>query len=265
MTHGTRMLVAMVGLASSTPVAALAQGSLDARSPGSHRYTIEVWFMRKDKPGTFKSRFFDPSIPGQYDAPRWEDFRTRMNDPSVGGVSRRVEFTTREGVRETERQQIEALVRQERDRVESRDPKFVGIPPVRREQTRDAGKAEFGHDDKANRSPERTVTDQDLDGSWIVPPGGYRDPMILFATRSKAYPDGRYAVYLGPDPVYGHYKIDGNRITFNGRCDYGYIKEIAFDGTWEDGVINARIRKSLIFTVLPREDEVRSLKLIKIK
>jgi hypothetical protein len=265
MTHGTRMLVAMVGLASSTPVAALAQGSLDARFPGSHRYTIEVWFMKEDRPGTFKSQFFDPSIPEQYNARQWEDFRTKMNDPKVGGVSRRIEFTTREGVRETERQQIEALVKQERDRVEFQGPKFVGIPPVRREQTKDAGKTKFGYDDKAKKSPERTVTDRDLDGSWIVPSGGYRDPMILFAIRKKAYPDGRYAAYLGYDPVYGHYKINGNRITFNGSCDYGYVKEIAFDGTWEDGVINARIRKSLIFNILPREDEVRDLKLIKMK
>src|SRR4051794_25784979 len=117
MTHGTRILVAMAGLVSSTPVAALAQGSLDARSPGRHRYIIEVWFLKKDKPGTFGSQSFAPSIPGRYDARRWEDFRTGMNDPAVGGVSRRIEFTTREGARETERQQIEALVKRERDRV----------------------------------------------------------------------------------------------------------------------------------------------------
>ena len=90
-----------------------------------------------------------------------------MNDPDVGGVSRRIEFTTRESVRETERQQIEALFKQERDRVESRDPKSVNIPPMRKEQTRDAGKAKFGHDDKAKISPERKVTDRDLDGSWM--------------------------------------------------------------------------------------------------
>jgi hypothetical protein len=265
MTHGTRILVAMAGLVSSTPVAAPAQGSLDARSPGSHRYIIEVWFMKNDKPGTFRWLAFDPSIPGRYDARQGEDVRAGRNDPAVGGVSRRIEFTTREGARETGRQQIEALVKRERDRVESRDPKSADIPPGRGEQARDAGKAGSGHDDRAKKSPGRAVTDRDLDGCWMVPAGGYRDPMILFRTRARPYPDGRYAAYLGHDPVYGRYEIDGNRITFYGRCDYGYVKEIAFEGTWEDGVIHARIRKSLIFNALPRVDETRDIKLIKMR
>ena len=240
-------------------------GFLDAQVPGSHRYTIEVWFLKKDKPGTFQSRFFDPSIPGQYDVRPWEDFRTRMNDPKVAGISRKIEFTTREGVRETERRQIEALIKQERDRVEIQDPKVVDIPPSRREPTRDAGKTRTGHDEKAMILPKRSLTDQDLVGCWVGSAGGREDPMIQFTTGNPLYPDGRHAVFTGLDPVYGNYKINGNRITFKGSRDFGYIKEMEFDGTWDDDVIHARVRESYLYSVKPRKDVVRDFQLIKMK
>ena len=52
--------------------------TLDARFPSAHDYIIEVWFDEKDKPGTFKAKVYDPSIPADYNRQGWEDFRTKI-------------------------------------------------------------------------------------------------------------------------------------------------------------------------------------------
>ena len=135
-------LVAFLGLFGSMARTATAQAvdrmpqnrTLDAQFPSAHAYIIEVWFSPQNKPATFKARVFDPSIPGDYDRQAWEAYRTKMNAPGSGWVSRRVDFTSGQGNRPTEREQIMERVKHERDRLEFQDLKTVDVKPHPSEQ-----------------------------------------------------------------------------------------------------------------------------------
>jgi methionine-rich copper-binding protein CopC len=105
-------------------------GTLTAEFPSAHSYIIEVSFSEKDKAGTFKAQVFDPSTAGDYDRRKWEDFRTKTNAPGSGEVSRKIEFTTSKGVRETEREQIVARIEREKKLIEKPGLDTVTLPPL---------------------------------------------------------------------------------------------------------------------------------------
>jgi len=91
--------------------------SLNAQFPSARPYVIEVWYSKNDKPGTFSAKVYDTSIPGDYNRQAWEAFRTKTNAEGSVWESRKIEFTTRSGIRETERAQIVARIKQEKDKI----------------------------------------------------------------------------------------------------------------------------------------------------
>jgi hypothetical protein len=169
MTHRASVcLVATLVIAWTTVVSATAQQverfpatpSLDAQFPSAHRYIVEVWFSKEDKPGTFRAKVYDPSIGGDYNRQAWEAFRTRMNDPEKGWESRVFEVTTREGVPQTEKDQVMARIRQEFDRIEFQKPKTVDVKPEKpkqepkKEPKKGSGKTTFKYAEKAKKSAD---------------------------------------------------------------------------------------------------------------
>jgi hypothetical protein len=139
----------------TSAVSAQDRSTLDAEFPSVHSYKVEIWFMQSDKLGTFKYRIFDTSISGQYNSRAWEDFRTKMNDPNVRGVSRKIEVVTRAGVPETEREQIMLRIKQEKDRLEFQNLPTVDVKPLpgktkkAEEQPRATG---YAYDEKARKT-----------------------------------------------------------------------------------------------------------------
>ncbi|MEJ7637441.1 MAG: hypothetical protein WKF75_05465 [Singulisphaera sp.] len=192
--------------------------------------------MRKDRPGTFKSSYYDQSVPGQYDARAWEDFRTEKNDPKVGGLSRKIEFTTRKGVRQTEREQIKRRIDQERTRIESQDPKFVNVPSMRSEQPEDAEKAGEGKEqiDDNDNSEDPDAGGRLVGTTWVMGSsrGGsyaeFLDDGIINYMGTGTWVNGEL---IRPDIYTGTWDQDGDSLrievgvwSFSGRVEHDRIE-----------------------------------------
>ena len=232
--------MAFLGLLGSMARTAIAQSvdrmpqnrTLDAQFPSAHAYIIEVWFSPQNKPATFKARVFDPSIPGDYDRQAWEAYRTKMNAPGSGWVSRRVDFTTRQGNRPTEREQIKERVKQERDKLEFQDIKPVDVKPHPSEQPKATTKFSY----------------KDISGTkWVDPDGvvwlfdnkpseNYRPKDAKLSKASAVYTVGNNGQLFqnGKQVHIGVWTQDGGKITinsiiFNGDFEYSRSGKLSGD------------------------------------
>jgi len=139
-----------------TPWAVMAQvpSTLDAQFPSDHEYVVAVWFEKQDKAGTFKFRIMDTSIPGNYNRQAWQDANTKWNDPNGRGVMRIFPVRTWQSMGATEREQVMARIKQERDRIEFQNLPSVDVKPEgpKKQTKKDSGKTTFEYKEDAEKS-----------------------------------------------------------------------------------------------------------------
>ncbi len=216
-----RCLAACVGLVLLTQGATMAQvrSTLDAQFPSDHEYVVAVWFEKKDKAGTFQSRIMDPSIPGNYDRRAWEDAKTKWNDPNGTGVMRIFPVRTWQSMGATEREQVMARIKQERDRIEFQDLPSVDVKPEKKEKPKqepkkDSGKTTFSYNENAKKSNESGSL---VGSTWSIG----EDEQIVF------HPDGE---------LRSTYALVGQNLSATGRWSQTgdkvglYIDRLGNDG-----------------------------------
>ncbi|HTK75685.1 MAG TPA: hypothetical protein VL371_10540 [Gemmataceae bacterium] len=189
--------------------------SLNAKFPSAHQYVMEVWYSKNDKPATFSAKVYDVSIAGDYNRKAWEDFRTKTNAEGSVWESRKIEFTTRTGVPETEREQIMARFKTEKEQIVMPVLGNVTLPPLQVGQPQggdkkgDASKPKLEFDESAQKGANLEGTT--WSGKYT---NGYRDISDGWPFKIEFLEKGQFkSINRDFDKREGTYIESGNKIT----------------------------------------------------